>query len=133
MWWDRQRPWIIFVPPVTAAAFMVGFFWLFDRWDNLENPVASQLAPLAGVIGFVTAIALSRIRQWELIAIPGAIAAGLALWAIFAPHETPEDKDFQQILWILTALALTSTLVLNLPQIVRGRYAQPPSDSEDEG
>ena len=31
MWWDRERPWVVLVPPVMAGLFTVLFFFLFDR------------------------------------------------------------------------------------------------------
>src|SRR5690242_5994981 len=130
MWWDRERPWVAVVPPLTAGLFTLAYFWLFDRWDNLENPIQSQVAIVSAIIGFLTGIAATRIRRWELVAIPGVITVAIAIWAIFAPHDTPEDKDFQQILWMLVGLGAIVTAALNLPQIFRGRYA-PPAAAEE--
>jgi hypothetical protein len=83
------------------------------------------VAIVSAIIGFLVGIAAMRIRRWELVAIPGVITAAIAIWAIFAPHDTPEDKDFQQILWMLVGLGAIITAALNLPQILRGRYAPP--------
>lgn len=121
MWWDRQRPWTALVPPVTAGVLMTLFFWLTDRWDRLENPVQSQIAILAALAGFLAGIAAQRITRWELVAIPSAITVGVLLWAYFQPHDTPEDADFRQILFVLTVVLAITTLALNIPQIVRGR------------
>jgi hypothetical protein len=130
VWWGGERPWVAVLPPLTAGLFTVGYFWLFDRWDNLENPIQSQVAIVSAIIGFLVGIAAMRIRRWELVAIPGVITAAIAIWAIVAPHNTPEDKDFQQVLWMLTGLGAIVTAALNLPQILQGRYA-PPSATEE--
>jgi hypothetical protein len=129
MWWDRERPWVVLVPPVTAGVFMVLFFVLFDWYDNLHNPIAGQIAVAAGVVGFFVGIAAQRVTRWELVWIPGALTLAVALWAYFAPAETPEDRDFRQILWLLAAVLALTTVAVNLPQLVRGRYA-PPAEEE---
>lgn len=122
MWWDRERWWTVLVPPVTAAALMVLFFAVTDRWTHLENPVASQLAPLAGVIGFLAGMAAQRVRDWRLVMIPAGMTAAAWLWAYFAPNDTPEDEEFRQILAVLGLVLLLTTVAINLPQIVRGRH-----------
>jgi peptidoglycan/LPS O-acetylase OafA/YrhL len=128
MWWDRQRWWTVLVPPVTAGALMVLFFAVTDRWTNLENPVASQLAPLAGVFGFLAGMAAQRVRDWRLVAIPAGLTAAVWLWAYFAPNDTPEDEEFRQILGVLGFVLLLTTVAVNLPQISRGRHrVNPPS------
>lgn len=123
MWWDRRRPWTALVPPLTAGLLMLAFFWMFDRWDKLENPVQSQVAIFAALAGFLAGIAAQRVTQWYLLAIPGAIAVGVLLWAYFYPHATPADTEFRQILSVLAVVLLISAVVLNIPQIVRGRRA----------
>ena len=122
MWWDRERPWTVLVPPVMAAGIMVLFFWLTDRWENLENPVQSQIAIFAAVGGFIAGIFAQRIRRWEWLLIPGAITAGVMLWAYFQPHDTAEDREFRQILWVLALVLAVTTLAINIPQVMRGRY-----------
>ena len=121
MWWDRERWWVVLVPPLTAGLLMLLFFAVTDRWDNLENPVQSQIAVFAGVVGFLAGLGAQRIRNWYLAGIPAALTAVVLLWAWFAPRESPEDREFRQILVVLGALFLVTTIALNLPQIVRGR------------
>ena len=121
-WWDRERPWTVLVPPVTAAAIMVLFFWLTDRWENLENPVQSQIAIFAAVGGFIAGIFAQRIRRWEWLVIPGAVTVGVMLWRYFQPHDTAEDREFRQILWVLALVLAITTLAINIPQVARGRY-----------
>lgn len=125
MWWDRERPWTVVVPPLVAGGLVFLFFWLTDRWAELENPVASQVTLVAGLLGFLAGVAAQRITRWELVAVPAALAAGVVLWAYYAPGDTPADRDFRQILWVLAAILIISTVVLNVPQIVRGRHARP--------
>src|SRR5688572_26518674 len=43
--------WRATFPPVVAGATMIGFFALTDRWHELANPVQSQVALFAGVLG----------------------------------------------------------------------------------
>ncbi len=127
MWWDRRRPWMVVVPGLTAGLLMVLFFWLTNRWDNLENPVQSQVTLICGIIGFSAALAIQRITRWELVLIPGAVAIGVLMWAILAPNDSQEDREFRQILTVLAVVLLAATLVMNIPQIARGRR---PADSE---
>jgi hypothetical protein len=126
MWWDRQRWWTVLVPPVTAGVLMVLFFAVTDRWTKLENPVASQLAPLAGVLGFLAGMAAQRVRDWRLVAIPAALTAGVWLWAYFAPNDSPEDQEFRQVMAVLGLVLLLGTVAVNLPQIARGRHREQP-------
>lgn len=123
MWWDRRRPWTALVPPLTAGVLMLAFFGMFDRWDKLENPVQGQIAVFAAIVGFLAGIIAQRVTQWYLLAIPGAIAVGVLLWAYFLPHDTPQDNEFRQILSVLAVVLLTAAIALNIPQIVRGRRA----------
>lgn len=121
-WWDRERPWAVLVPPLTAGLLMLAFFAVTDRWHDLENPVQSQVAIVCAIIGVAAGIAMGRIRHWEWVAIPGAVTLAVALWAYFAPHSTPEDNDFRQILVVLTFVLAIATAAINIPQIVRGRF-----------
>ncbi|MER3421191.1 MAG: hypothetical protein C4290_12025 [Chloroflexota bacterium] len=130
MWWDRERPWVVLVPPVMAGLFTVLFFVLFDWYDNLHNPIPGQVAVAAGVLGFLAGIAAQRVTRWELLGIPGTLTLAVALWAYVAPAKTPEERDFRQILWLLTAVLALTTVAINLPQIARGRYA-PPTEEEE--
>ncbi len=129
MWWDRERPWVVLVPPVTAGLFMVLFFVLFDWYDNLHNPIPGQLAVAAGVVGFLAGVAVQRVTRWALVWIPGALTLAVAVWAYVAPADTPEDRDFRQILWLLAAVLALTTVAINVPQIARGRHA-PPAEEE---
>jgi hypothetical protein len=123
MWWDREQWWTVFVPPVTAGVVLLLYFAITDRWTNLENPVQSQFSILAAVLGFLAGLAAQRITNWWLAGISGGIVVALGLWAYFAPHDTPEDEEFRQILVVLTGLAAVVAIALNLPQVLRGRFA----------
>ncbi len=125
MWWDRERPWSVMVAPIVALAVMLGYFFLFDRWEHLENPIASQLAIGAALAGFVAALAAQRITRWWLLLVPGLLAAVAGIWAYLAPTETPDDYNFRNTLWVLTAVLIITTVAVNLPQIIRGRYQRP--------
>ena len=118
------------VPALTAGALMLLFFWLTDRWTQLENPVASQVTILCGVIGFLVGIAVQRITRWELVAIPGALTIGVMLWAVFAPHDSQEDREFREILWVFAGLLLVTTVAINIPQIARGHR---PTAGDEQG
>jgi hypothetical protein len=135
MWWDRERWWTLLVPPLTAGALMLLYFAVTDRWSNLENPIQSQLALFAGILGFLAGLAAQRITRWWLVAIPAALTAGVWLWAYFAPSETPEDEEFRQILAVLGLVLALTTVVINLPQIVRGRYGavEEPAPGSESG
>lgn len=121
MWWDRERPWVVLVPALTAGLLMTLFFIAFDRFSDLENPIASQLGPVCGIAGFLAGLAVQRITRWELVIIPFGIATGVLLWAFFAPHGSPEDREFRTVLFVLGAFLILVATVLNLPQIFRGR------------
>lgn len=122
MWWDRQRWWTVLVPPITAGVLMVLFFAVTDRWTHLENPVQSQVAVFAGVAGFLAGIAVQRVKDWRLLLIPAGLTAIVWVWAYFAPSDTPEDQEFREVMAVLGVVLLLTTVVVNLPQIARGRY-----------
>lgn len=134
MWWDRGRWWTILIPPITAAGLMLLYFAAFDRWSTheLENPIASQLAPLCGVIGFAAGFAATRIRRWEMVLVPLALAVAVGIWAAFTPRDNANDREFRQILILLTALLIVGTVVLNFGQITRGRHAPPEPRADEE-
>ena len=122
MWWDRQRPWVVLLAPATAALVMIGYFALFDRWTHLENPIQSQLAPAAGIIGALTAIGVQRIRNWWLVLLPGLAAVLVLAFALLIPTESAENRELRNIMWVLFCLMVVSIGAVNLPQIVRGRH-----------
>jgi membrane associated rhomboid family serine protease len=128
-WWDRERPWTILVPPLTGGALMLGFFWLTNRWSDLENPVQGQVALVCGIAGFLAGIALQRITNWVLAGLSGAVALALIVWAYLQPHDTPEDEEFRQILAVLAVVAVVTATALNLPQILRGRRRPPDEEA----
>ncbi|MFN8559661.1 MAG: hypothetical protein U0531_20735 [Dehalococcoidia bacterium] len=121
MWWDRRRPWAIFIPPLVAASLVLLFFWLTNRWANLENPIASQIAIFSALAGLGAGIAATRITNWTLLGIPCVLTVGVLLWASFAPRGTTEQIEFRQAMFVLTLLLAVTTVALNLPQVIRGR------------
>jgi FtsH-binding integral membrane protein len=122
MWWDRGRWWTVLVPPATAGVLMLLYFAVTDRWTNLENPVQSQVAIFSAIVGLLVGIAVQRITRWGLVAIPGALTVAVLAWSYFMPHDKPEDNELRQILAVLGFVMVIAVVVLNLPQMVRGRY-----------
>jgi hypothetical protein len=121
----RQRvngtaAWRAVLPPVIAGVVMVGFFWLTDRWDNLANPVQSQVALFAGVLGALIGMLADRITRWELIIIPAALIVGLIAWGDRLPLESESTTKGQMIALLVIAVLIIG-IAINLPQILRGK------------
>jgi hypothetical protein len=52
----------IVVPVIVAVLLTLLFFIVFDWWDNLDNPVASIVTPLFGIVGFAVGLGVDRWR-----------------------------------------------------------------------
>src|SRR5688572_3471289 len=98
MWWDRERPWTVLVPPAMAGLLVTGALWLFDRGPDLENPIASQGASVTALLRFVAGLAAQRIMRWWWVAVPPALTIGMRLWGYFYDRVAPEDEDVRQLL-----------------------------------
>jgi hypothetical protein len=105
---------------------MVAFFWLTDRWDNLSNPVQSQLALFAGIAGALVGVLADRITRWELILIPTALLVALVLWGDRLPIDS-ESMSRGEIVVFLVIAVLIVGVAINIPQVARGRRRAPQS------
>jgi hypothetical protein len=114
--------WRATLPPMVAGGMMVGFFWLTDRWDNLSNPVQSQIALLAGVVGALIGALADRITRWELIIIPAALLIALVLWGDRLPIDS-EAMSSGEVVTFLVIAVLIIGVAINIPQVSRGRRA----------
>jgi hypothetical protein len=119
---DRAA-WRATIAPVTAALVMLAFFWLTERWDNLSNPVQSQVALVAGVLGGALAILADRISRWDYVIVPVGLIVALLLWGDRLPLES-ESTPEGQIVALLIIAVLIIGVAINLPQLVRGRRTQ---------
>jgi hypothetical protein len=122
---ERQRildrmAWRATLPPVVAGAVMIAFFWLTDRWDNLANPVQSQVALFAGVLGALIGILADRITRWELVIIPVALIVALIAWGDRLPVES-ETTSTGEVVALLVIVVLIIGIAVNIPQVIRGR------------
>jgi hypothetical protein len=117
-----RAAWRATLPPMVAGALMVGFFWLTDRWDNLSNPVQSQIALFAGVGGALVGALADRITRWELIIIPTALLLALLLWGDELPIDS-EAMSSGEIVTFLVIAVLIIGVAINIPQVSRGRRA----------
>jgi len=116
---DRAA-WRATIPPVVAGVTMVGFFALTDRWSNLSNPVQSQIALFAGVLGALVGMLADRITRWDLIVIPAALLVALLVWGQDLPIDS-ESMSRGEIVAFLVIAILIVGIAINLPQIIRGR------------
>lgn len=122
---ERQRilermAWRATLPPAVAGAVMIAFFWLTDRWDNLANPVQSQVALFAGVLGALIGILADRITRWELVIIPAALIVALLAWGDRLPFDS-ETTSTGEIVALLVIVVLIIGVAVNIPQVIRGR------------
>jgi hypothetical protein len=122
---ERQRivdraAWRATVPPVLAGVTMLAFFALTDRWDNLANPVQSQVALFAGILGAVIGIVIDRITRWDLLIVPIALIVALIAWGDRLPLES-ETTSKGEMVTLLVIVVLIVGIVINVPQIARGR------------
>jgi len=123
---DRTA-WKACVPPVVAVAGTVGFFILTDRWNDLGNPVAAQVAMAFAVIGVVIGILLDRITRWDFVLLPTALLIALLLWGEDLPLES-DTMSKGQMVTLLVIVVIFGGIIMNLPQIIRGRNPAPESE-----
>jgi hypothetical protein len=116
----NNAAWKALLPSVVAGGLTVLYFAATGRWNQLDNPIASQVAIFAAVFGVIVGILMDRITRWGLVLVPLVLLA--ALW-IFGPRlpidgETASRGEMVALLSIVLILIL---IVVNVPQIVRGR------------
>ena len=116
---DRAA-WRAMAPPVIGGGLMVAFFALTDRWERLDNPVASQIAVLAGIIGALIGILADRITRWELVLIPVALLVALVGWGDRLPIDSETTSRGEMVALLAIAILLVG-IAINIPQIARGR------------
>lgn len=112
--------WKALLPPVVAGGLMVLFFALTNRWENLANPVASQVALVFGIVGALIGILVDRISRWELILVPLALLVGLLGFGDRLPFDS-ETTSNGEIVTLLSIVILLTAIVINIPQVARGR------------
>lgn len=112
--------WQAAIPPVVAGGMMLGYFTLTNRWTELGNPVASQLAVIAGVIGAFIGILADRITRWFRFIVPVALLVSLIAWGDRLPIES-ETTSRGEMVTLLSIVILIAAIAINLPQILRGR------------
>jgi hypothetical protein len=122
---ERQRlldraGWRAALPPVIAGAVMIAFFGLTDRWGNLANPVQSQVALVAGILGALVGILADRITRWDLILIPSGLIIALILWGDQLPLDSETTSTGEIVAMLVFAIFIIG-IAINVPQIVRGR------------
>ena len=116
----ERAAWQATLPPVIGGGLMLAFFGLTDRWERLQNPVASQIALAAGIIGALIGILADRITRWELVLIPIALLVALIGWGDRLPLESKTTSRGEMVALLAIAILLVG-IVINIPQIVRGR------------
>lgn len=112
--------WKALIAPVVGGGLMFAFFGLTDRWNELSNPVASQVALLAGILGALVAIVADRITRWWLALLPAVILIALVGWGNRIPLES-ETTSRGEMVALLTIVVLLVGIGINIPQILRGR------------
>lgn len=112
--------WRATVPPMIAGGVMIGFFALTDRWDNLANPVQSQIALFAGVLGAAIGMLADRITRWDLVIVPAALIVALIAWGDRLPFDSSSTST-GEIVALLVIAVLIIGIAVNIPQIARGR------------
>jgi hypothetical protein len=116
--------WRAVIAPVVALALMLTYFGLTGWWNNLGNPVASQLAVISGVIGAIAAIVAGRITRWLRVIIPAALLAGLIVWGDRLPLQS-ETTSKGEMIALLVIVVLVIGIAINIPQVARGRAPSP--------
>ncbi len=116
---DRAA-WRAVIAPVTALALILTYFGLTGWWDNLGNPVASQLALVCGILGAAVAMVANRITRWLRVIVPVALLGGLIVWGDRLPLES-ETTSKGEMLTLLVIVVLVIGIAVNVPQVVRGR------------
>jgi len=116
---DRAA-WRACIPPVIAGATMLTFFALTDRWHDLSNPVQSQIALFAGLLGAIVGMLADRITRWDLVVIPAALIFALLAWGDRLPFDSPTTTNGQIVALLIVAVLIIG-IAINVPQIVRGK------------
>ncbi|MGH2600894.1 MAG: hypothetical protein ACRDJ9_16105 [Dehalococcoidia bacterium] len=114
--------WRATLPPLIGGGVMLAFFGLTDRWDNLANPVQSQVALFAGIFGALVGMLADRITRWDLIIVPVALIVALIAWGDRLPLDSSSMSQGEMIVLLVIAVLLIG-IAINVPQIVRGRRA----------
>jgi hypothetical protein len=112
--------WRATLPPVVAGLTMIAYFGLTDRWHNLANPIQSQLALVAGILGALVGILADRITRWDLIIVPVAAIVALLLWGDRLPFDSASTSTGEIVFLLILAILIIGTAI-NIPQIARGR------------
>jgi hypothetical protein len=112
--------WRATFPPVVAGVTMIGFFALTDRWHNLANPVQSQVALFAGILGALVGMLADRITRWDLIIVPVGLIVALLLWGDQLPFDSPSTSTGEIVALLIIAILIIG-IAVNIPQVVRGR------------
>jgi hypothetical protein len=120
---DRSA-WRAMLAGVAAGGLMVLFFWLTSRWTNLGNPVQSQIALVFGLLGAAIAILAERVTRWDLVVVPVLVLLGLLAFGNQIPFES-QSMSRGVFIAFLCVLVLIALIVLNAPQIARGRRPAP--------
>jgi len=116
----EKAAWRATLPPVIGGGVMLAFFGLTDRWDNLANPVQSQVALFAGIFGALVGMLTDRITRWDLIIIPVALIVALIAWGDRLPLDSASMSQGEMVTLLVIAILLIG-IAINVPQIVRGR------------
>jgi hypothetical protein len=120
---DRAA-WRALLAPVVALALMVTYFAVTGWWDVLDNPVASQLSVVFGVIGALAGMAANRITHWLRVIVPVALVVALIVWGDRLPLESPTMSQGEMIALLVIAVLLIG-ITINIPQLIRGRRVSP--------
>lgn len=112
--------WSAVLPPLVAGALMITFFGLTDHWSKLNNPIASQVALAAGVLGALTGILADRITHWELVIIPIVLLGVLLAFGDRLPLDS-ESTSRSEIVAMLSIAIILLAVVANIPQIIAGQ------------
>ena len=116
----HRAAWRALIPPIAAGGLMIAFFDLTDRWNDLGNPVASQVALFVGILGAALGILADRITRWGRILIPLALMIGLVTWGDRLPLDS-ETTSRGEMMALLCVVILIVAVAINIPQIARGR------------
>jgi hypothetical protein len=119
---DRTA-WKACLPALIAVGGTVGFFAATNRWDDLGNPVAAQIAIAFAVVGVVVGMLTDRITRWDFVLIPTALLIALLLWGTDLPLESSYMSTSEMVA-LLVIVVLFGGIIMNLPQIIRGRNPQ---------
>jgi hypothetical protein len=116
---DRAT-WKALIPPVAGGAIILTFFALTNRWTRLDNPVASQVALVAGILGAVVGMLVDRVSRWDLVLIPLVLLALLLAFGDRLPIDSATTSR-GEVVTLLVIVVLLVGIAINIPQFVRGR------------